>query len=189
MSETNSQSEPTPPSEPQAAPPPEENFIWIYFFAFLVVASVSVTVFMIQFNLSIQLKPEELEAAHTLWKLKGPKSYDMIYTEQLNNDDHKTVFVVKVRLGEVTEVLMNGKPVEPTKVDGKVVDPRPYHSMDGKFRDIERFMDLDQKKDAPRVYVIAVFDPETGAVLKYIRRVMGTTQRVELNVKVEAVGK
>lgn len=176
-------------SMPEPAPPEKKNYAWIYYFAFLFIASVGVTVFMIQFNLSIQLKPEDLEAAHKLWEEKGPKNYDMFYSEQVNEDERKTVFAVKVRGGKVTEVLMNGKPVEPTKVDGKEHDPRPYHSMDGKFRDMERFMKIDQEKDAPRVYVVADFDPSTGAVVKYIRRVMGTRQRVELRVRVEPVDK
>jgi hypothetical protein len=188
MSEANSTPEPIQTGAPLASAT-QKNNVWIYFFAFLVIASVGVTVLMIWFNLHIQLTPEDLEANHKLWQERGPKSYDMIYTEKLNNDDRKTVFVVKVRAGMVAEVLMNGKPLEPTKEDGQVHDPRPYHSMDGKFRDIERFMDIDQKKDAPRVYAIAVFDPDTGAVLKYIRSVMVTGQRVELNMKVEGVDK
>ena len=183
MSQANSQ----PESQPAPTPPPQKNHTWIYFFAFLVIASVGVTVFMIRFNLSIQLKPEDLAAARKLWEEKGPKSYDLFYTEQLNDDDRKTVFAVKVRAGKVAEVLMNGKPLEPTTEDGVEHDPRPYHSMEAKYRDIERFLDIDQKKDAPRVYVIANFDPETGAVLRYIRRVMGTRERVELNLRVEAM--
>jgi hypothetical protein len=184
MSEANSRPEPTPP-----APPPEKNYLWIYYFVFLVIASVAAAVFMILYNLSIQLKPEELEAAQKLWQEIGPKSYDMVYTEEINSDKRKTIFAVKVRAGKVTEVLMNGKPLEPTKEDGEVHDPRPYHSMDAKFREIIRFMDLDQKKDAPKVYVTANFDPKDGHIERYVRNVMGTTQRVELNIKLEAVDK
>ncbi len=183
MSEANFQPEPPAPAP---LPPPAKNHLWIYFFAFLVVASVGVAVTMISFNLSIQLKPENLETNRKLWEEKGPKSYNLIYTEQVN-EDRKTVFAVKVRAGKVTEVLMDGKPLEPTMEDGRVHDPRPYRSMEGIFRSIERFMEIDQKKDAPTAYVVAVFDPDDGAVLKYIRSVMKTGQRVELNLKVEAV--
>jgi hypothetical protein len=191
-------------ANPTPAPPPKKNHLWIYFFAFLLIASVGVTVFMIRFNQSIQLKPEDIDANRKLWEARGPKNYNLFYTEQVNDDDRKTVFAVKVRASKVTEVLMNGKPLAPTTEDGIEHDPRPYHSMEAIFRNIERFMDidqgkepepkkdsepkkgLDQKKEAPRVYCIANFDPETGAVLRYIRRVMGTRQRVELNLKVEA---
>jgi Family of unknown function (DUF6174) len=178
MSEANSTPEPTP-----TGAPPAKNYIWIYYFAFLIIASVGVAVFMIQFNRGLQLKPEELEANHKFWDEKGPKSYDMVYSKQISVDGPKTIFTVKVRAGKVEEVLMNGKPLEA----GTDNDPRSYHSMNGIFRDIERFMDIDQKRDAPKVYVTANFDPETGCVQRYIRYVMGTAQRVELNVKLEAV--
>jgi hypothetical protein len=188
MSETNSQPDPQPAAPPPSPAPPPNN-AWIYFFAFLVIASVGVTVFMIWFNNSIQLTRGDLDDAHKLWKEKGPKSYNMVYTEQFNDDDHKTIIFVKVRDGKVADVMMNGKPLEPTKEDGEVRDPRPYHSMNAKFRDVERFMSIDEKEGAPRVYVVAKFDPETGAILRYIRRVMGTRQRVELNFKFEPLEK
>jgi hypothetical protein len=188
MSETNSQPDPQPAAPPPSPAPPPNN-AWIYFFAFLVIASVGVTVFMIWFNNSIQLTRGDLDDAHKLWKEKGPKSYNMVYTEQFNDDDHKTIIFVKVRDGKVADVMMNGKPLEPTKEDGEVHDPRPYHSMNAKFRDVERFMSIDEKEGAPRVYVVAKFDPETGAILRYIRRVMGTRQRVELNFKFEPLEK
>lgn len=183
MSEANSQHVPAP----EAPPTPKKNHAWIYFFVFIFVASLSMAAAMIAFNLYIQLKPEQLEAAEKLWKEKGPRNYNMVYTEQVNNDERKTVFGVKVRDGKVTEVTMNGKPLEPTTEDGVERDPRPYHSMDALFRNIQRFMDLDQKKDAPRVYVTAIFDPDTGAIRRYIRRVMGSTQRVALEVEIEPV--
>jgi hypothetical protein len=189
MSDPNSQSELPPPAPAPTPPPPPPNRAWIGFFAFLLIASIGVTVFMIWFNQSIQLTPDELTAARKLWEEKGPKSYNMVYTEQINDDDKKSIFFVKVRNQKVEEVLMNGKPLEPTKEDGQVHDPRIYHSMDAKFRDVERLMDIDQRKGAPKVYVIANFDPATGAILRYIRRVMGTTQRIELNVKLEPADK
>jgi len=179
-----------PPHAPTSPPAPSANNAWIYFFAFLLIASIGVTVFMIWFNQSIQLTPHDLETARKLWEQKGPKNYNMVYTQQINDEDKKTAFFVKVRNKEVVEVLMNGKPLEPTKGDdGQIQDPRAYHSMDAKFRDVERLMDIDQRKGAPKVYVIANFDPETGAILRYIRRVMGTTQRIELNTKIEPVDK
>jgi hypothetical protein len=167
------------PSNPPTAPP-KKNHAWIYFFAFVFIASVGVMLFMIWFNLSIQLTPEQLEAARTLWKEKGPKSYDMVYTKRLNDDVKVGTFQVKVRAREVKEVLMNGKPL--VKENDEDSDPRIYHSMDRLFSDIERFMVLDKKPGAPKVYVTAIFDPDTGALRRYIRRVMGTTLRIEMHI-------
>jgi Family of unknown function (DUF6174) len=173
---------PTPPPPT----PKKKNHAWIGFFAFLIVASVGVTAFMIWYNLSIQLKPEQLEAARKLWQETGPKSYNLVYTER-HNEEKTNTFAVKVRDGKVDEVLMNGRPLE--KTEEQKDDPRIYHSMDAQFRMIENFMKLDQKPDAPRVYVTAIFDEKNGAVLRYIRRVMGTTKRVEMHFTLDAVVK
>jgi Family of unknown function (DUF6174) len=167
--------------------PPGQNHAWIYFFVFIVVASVGVAGFMIWFNLSIQLTPDQLEEAQRLWKEKGPKSYNMVYTKLLNDDPKVDKFEVEVRGGEVKKVQMNGKPLQREKEDGP--DPRIHHSMDRLLRDIERFMELDKKPDAKKVYVTAIFDDKNGALRRYIRRVMGTTQRIEMHITVEAVEK
>jgi hypothetical protein len=164
-----------------------KNYGWAYFFAFIIVASVGVAGFMIWFNLSIQLKPDQLEAATKLWKEKGPKNYDMTYTKQLNDDTRVDKFEVKVRGGKVEEVRMNGRPLVRQSEDAG--DPLPYHSMDRLLSDIERNMDIDQKAGAPKVYVTAVFEPENGALRKYIRRVMGSKTRVEINVTLKPVDK
>ncbi len=175
----------TTPTEPASPPPPRrKNHLWIAYFAFLIIASVGVTVFMIKFNLSIQLTQEQLNTAWDLWKEKGPKSYNMIYKTRSGISDRDDVFVVKVRNGVVTEVKLNDAPLKANQEEGQLDDPRMYHSMDSIFRYIDRFMSIDQKKDAKKVYVVANFDDKTGYVVRYIRRVMGGTDRVELNVTV-----
>ena len=88
-------------------PPPKNNWGWISFFVFVFVASIGVAGFMIWFNLSIQLTPEQLEAARKRWEEKGIKDYDMTYTVKHSPDEKITTFVVKVRGGEVKEVRMN----------------------------------------------------------------------------------
>lgn len=165
---------PVPPRPQALAPSRRKSYWWLVFFVFIAVASVSVAIFMIRFNLSLQLKPEQLEAAWTLWKEKGPRDYLMVYTKSLNEDPRSTQFIVRVRGGRVEEVRMDGKPLEPDRL--------PYHSMDRLFADIERFMDLDRKAER-RTYTVASFDPETGALRRYVRRVMGTRERVEILVE------
>ena len=159
------------------------------FFAFLIVASVGVAAFMIWFNLSIQLTPEQLDEARNLWKEKGSKDYDLVYTKRLNEDTRVETYKVKVRAGKVEEVLQNGKPLEQNKEEGQEQDPRIFHSMDQILRDIERFMDLDRKPGAPKVYVTAIFDDKNGTLRRYIRRVMGTTLRIEMHLTLKEVEK
>ena len=59
---------------------------------------------MICFNLSIQLKPDQLEEAWDLWKAKDIKNYKMVYTKQINTDPKIETFAVQVQAGEVVEV-------------------------------------------------------------------------------------
>jgi hypothetical protein len=165
------------------APTPRQNWGWMGYFLFLLVASIGVTVFMIWFNWHIQLKTEELEHNFALWKEKGPKNYDMIYKKKLGVLGTEDVFAVKVRAGKVESVRMNNAPLERNKDQDPEVDPRIYYSMDSIFRDIRRFMELDQKnKEDHKVYVVATFDSKTGAVLKYTRYDMKTKDRVEMNI-------
>jgi hypothetical protein len=174
---------------PDASTPtrPKKNHAWIYFFVFIFVASIGATVLMIQYNRSIQLKPEQLEDARNLWKEKGPKNYNMVYTKKLNDESKVDKFAVEVRNGNVTSVLMNGKPLE--KETDAEQDPRIFHSMDQHFRYLERFMELDKKPGAPKVFVTAIFDDETGALRRYIRRVSGLKLRIEMHITVTVVEK
>ena len=184
MSEASNPAAAAPTPEPRPSPP-RKNHAWIYFFVFIIVASVGVAGFMIGFNLWIQLKPEQLEAATKLWQKKGPTSYNMVYTKRLNDDTKVDTFEVEVRGGEVKKVLMNGRPLQKEKDEDE--DPRIQHSMERLFRDIERFTELDKKPDAKKVFVTAIFDDQNGGLRRYIRRVMGTTQRIEMHITVTAI--
>ena len=199
-------------SEITLSPPRPKNHGWIYFFVFVFLASVFVALFMIWYNRSIQLTPEQLDAAKKLWQESNITNYNMIYKKRLLNDQDWTTFTVKVRdqtlpivgastvglmgstLGEgsllaasalspgrapnpkVQEVLMNGRPLE---AEGDH-DPLPYHSMDAQFRYLERFLDLDQKPNAPKVYFVADFDQRNGAIIRYTRYDASQKQRVEM---------
>ncbi|MSQ96601.1 MAG: hypothetical protein EXR98_18905 [Gemmataceae bacterium] len=168
-------------AEPTPNRPPRNRYGWIVFFVLVLTASIGVMVFMIWFNLSIQLKPEQFDTAWKHWQEKGPKDYDMLYTEKTNPDDKTITFAVKVRGNKVHEALMDGRPLQQTEEQRD--DPRIFRSMDAQFRAIQTFMDMDAKPGAPKVYVTAIFDAETGGLRRYIRRVMGSQQRVEIVVK------
>lgn len=175
------------PSNSVQVPPKRTHWGWLGYFLFLIVASVGVTIFMIWFNLRIQLKPEEFEAAQALWKEKGPKNYDMIYKKKIGLGNVEDIFAVKVRGGKVESVRMNDAPLERNKDQDPDVDQRIYFSMDAIFRDIERFMELDRRTKDAKVYVVANFDPKTGAVTKYTRYDMRSKDRVEMNIILTAV--
>jgi hypothetical protein len=151
-----------------------KNRAWLWLFLLLFVASVVVAVTMIRFNLGLQLTAEDLAAARARWKEKGPRDYRMVYTKQLGDDPRKDRFVVEVRGGQVRSVIMN----QTTYLDA---DKLGYHSMDRLFYDITLSMEQDEK-ERRKVYVRAAFNPVTGAIQEYIRRVTGKRERVQLQV-------
>ena len=157
--------------------PPRKNRLWVWFFVFVVTASALVAGFMIWFNLRQQLKPEQLEAAWERWKQQGPRDYVLTYRKELGQAESVDHFVVTVRGGKVESVLMN----EVVRLDPEQL---PYHSMDRVFRDIERFLELDAKEKRT-TFTTAIFDVEHGAVRRYIRRVPGTKERLQLDLKLE----
>lgn len=170
-------------SPPAPASPPKRNRLWIGYFAFLIVASIGVTIFMIWFNLRIQLKPEQIQAARKLWEEKGPKNYNMIYTRKLGVTDVSEQFKVKVRKGSVIEVKTPDEPLKRPEDAPAEEDPRRLHGMDALLAEMAANMERDRQPEANKVYVVANFDPATGAILRYIRYDMRTKERVELNIQ------
>jgi hypothetical protein len=168
------------------SPPRKKNYAWVWFFVFVVVASIAMAGFMIVFNLRLQLKPEQLADAMARWQEHGPADYVMTYTKQLkvNENTIADTFVVKVRAKKVFEVRMNGEPLR--DADGvPIVDERlQYHSMDSLLRYIERFLELDAKA-GQKNYNLAIFDEQTGALRKYVRSDKHTRQHVDEEVKIE----
>ena len=152
------------------------NRAWVWYFAFVLIASVAVAASLIAFNLGLQLTPEKLEAEWAKWKQHGPRDYRMTYHKTLG-ENQPDVFVVTVRDGKVRDVLMNEK----TRLEAEQL---PYHIMYRMFRDIERFLELDAKQ-GKKNYVTAIFDPDTGAIRRFVRRVTGTKERIQLDVKLE----
>lgn len=150
---------------------------WKWFFAIVITLALFTAISLIWWNLRLQLKPEELEAAHTLWDAAGPKSYTLVYTESFTSRTDAVAqsnhYVVKVRDRSVTEVIVNGLP----KTEGL-----DYHGMDGLFKEVEGFQDKDDKEKR-KVYRRASFDGQSGAILLYIRRVMGSSERQEIRVE------
>jgi hypothetical protein len=143
---------------------------WVWFFAILAVLVVAANVILWKYNSGRQLKPEQLAAAKQLWKEKGPRSYDLEYT--LKGSVQGT-YQVRVRKGEVVYAEPDPRPLE---------EKEYYYGMPALFRYIETFMKQDAQSDK-RVYVHADFDPEDGHLLHYVRRVMGTPERLEITVQ------
>jgi hypothetical protein len=163
----------------------KKNNVWAWFFAFVVLASVSVAVLMIVFNLRVQLKPEELDGAMQRWKDHGPRDYRLTVTKQINKNDPEH-YEITVRDRRVIDVRLDGQ-----RLRNDANEPYPpghdrlqWYTMDHLLREIEVFLDQDAKEGRTN-YNVARFDEATGALRSYVRRDMRSNQRVEETVKLD----
>jgi hypothetical protein len=149
---------------------------WKWFFAILALLTMAAIVGLIAYNESQQLRLEQFEAYHALWQKNKPASYTLAYEDKFTSQSGemlKNEYLVEVRKGKVTEVLVNGIPK---------TERLEYHDMDALLGFIERFFELDQKEKR-RVYRRGYFKDDTGALRWYVRRPMASVERQEITVK------
>ncbi len=58
---------------------------WVWYFAVLAVMSATAIILPIVYNLSLQLRPDELAAARQRWKANGSRDYDLQFQEKLTD--------------------------------------------------------------------------------------------------------
>jgi hypothetical protein len=159
-------------------PPPRRNRGWLWFFLVLFVLTAAASTTLIVYNLKQQLKAEDLEAAWELWKKKGPASYELVYTVDMNENARPETYVVRVR-DKKTESVVRKMADKDEPLERRLYS---YYGMDQLFGNISDFMRQDSQPAKPRTYTRAVFDPEDGHIWWYVRRVMGSRERVEIKV-------
>src|SRR5207302_4370968 len=125
-----------------------------------------------RFNLNQQLTREQLYAARVDWQRHGPANYDLEYVKE---GSVTGTYDVQVRKGKVVAATLDGRPLEPRLY--------PTCDMNALFDDIERFLDLDAEPGSPRAYNVATFDVQDGHLLRYIRTVSATWQRLHSRLK------
>jgi len=152
----------------------EKNAGWAIYFGIVFLLAIAATGTLIAFNLRLQLTPEQFEIAKKTWQEKGPANYVMVYKTSKNNEETTDHYVVKVRNRKTIEVLANGLPLPEERFS--------YYGMDRLYDDIERFVDQDAEKGRPKVFTRGFFDTQ-GAIRWYVRRVMGTKERIEITVE------
>lgn len=162
-------------------PPPQQSYRWVWYFVVLGVLTVAACTILVWYNLRQQLKKEDLEAARALWKQHRPADYDLIYTKR---GSASGTFFVKVRNSKVVDVTLDNREI--TQND-KPLDPSRYsrYDMAALMDDIETFLDEDAEPGRARTYSVATFDPVNGHLVRYVRRVMGTSERIEINVQLK----
>jgi hypothetical protein len=155
---------------------PRQNRGWIWYFVVLGLLTAVAVGVLLTFNLQQQLKPEQVEAARRLWDAKGPANYDMVYTQKGNAPGK---FRVQVRNKKPISVIRDGQPLEERLYR--------YSDMPALFGFIEDSLRTDAEPGKPRTFTVAMFDPDDGHLIHYVRRVMGGTERIEITVELHPV--
>lgn len=154
---------------------PTPNRRWIWFFALVTLLALAGVTIPIVYNLRQQLTRAQLQDAMDRWDEKGPKSYNLRYVVKKSNTEPE-VFTSEVRAGKVIAAALNGRPLDEPQ--------RRYRDMRHLFSDMQQFLNCDLEPGKPRPFATAHFDATTGHLLRYVRAVRGTRERVEIDVQV-----
>jgi hypothetical protein len=171
-----------PPSPEVGRPPKARSRTWVWFFVFLAAMGAAAVTLPIVYNLSLQLRPEDLAAARAHWQAAGPRDYDLQYQEKItqNGESSESEWNVQVRDGKVTAVTRDG--------EGLPAAAYPNFTVDGQLAEIEKGLQLDLAAGARKNYATAAFDLGDGHPTHYVRRVRGTGDRLEWNVNLKKGG-
>jgi hypothetical protein len=176
-----------------AALPPRRSRRWIGFFLLLAALSAGAIVVPLVYNLSIQLRPEQLAEARRRWAENAPADYDLEYLIRTTHagQDEEGQYRVRVRGGRVVLVVDNGEVVYFDSSLAFVAGPGvlvmstadvEHYGVEALFAQIETALRLGESAGR-RDFATAQFDPKDGHAFHYVHRVRGTKERVEWNVK------
>jgi hypothetical protein len=160
---------------PDETAAPRQNRGWVWYLVIVAILAVGSAVTLVTYNLRQQLKPEQLAAAQEKWAKNGPRDYDMEFIKQ---GSATGTYRVRVRDGKVVYA-------EPD--ERSLAQKRAYYSMPALFGYVADFLKEDSQPGARRAYAVAQFDPNDGHLIHYVRRVMGTNQRLEITVQLTPV--
>lgn len=152
----------------------KRNSGWIWYFVIVVVLGALGTVWLVDFNLRLQLKHEPLAANKALWDANKPADYDLVYTIKMDDETQGVRYTVRVRANKLVYVLEQGVELAPEQA--------ARHTMDALFDLLHKYLDADGVPGAAKVYARARFHDANGAILEYVRRIMRTRQRLEIAI-------
>lgn len=163
------------------------------FFLVLAVLSCGAIVVPLVYNLSIQLRPEQVAEARRRWETNAPADYDLEYLIRTTHSgqEEEEQYRVLVRGGRAILIVDNGDVVYvdsslafaggPGVLALSSTDAGQY-DVPGLFARIETALRQDEASNR-RNFATAQFDPKDGHPFHYVHRVQGTKERVEWNVK------
>jgi hypothetical protein len=177
-----------------SSPPRRSSWRWISFFVVLAVLAVTAVTLPIIYNLSQQLKPEQLAEARQRWRDHGPTDYDLTYAITYDRERLPERHIVLVRGGEVVFASCEGEVVALSPAlsaaaglpVGGLSQSRP-RDIPGIFAHIADLLQEESTADR-RNFLVAVFDRREGYPRRFIRRIRGTSTREEWNVRLWPAG-
>jgi hypothetical protein len=175
-----------------------KNRRWVVFFLLLAMLAATGILIPLGYNLSLQLKAEDVATAKELWREHGPADYDLEYLVKVDSDD-AVEYRVAVRSRRVMWVASHSGVVLSSELRDALGpalgcalrlcynDVAPADELT-KLHSIDAFFNLMESKlrddvaVGGRNYATATFDTKDGHPLRYIHRVRGSRERIELNV-------
>ena len=157
------------------------NRYWIWFFVLVGLLTVGAIAILLLYNLNQQLKPEPVAAARQRWDKNGLANYDLFYkiNRQDLNGSVEEDFVIQVRHGRVVFGTFRTSP----QYKEVPLKTRLYslHNVPAFFDYLDDYLKQDAKPGAVRPCMLALFDPNDGHLLHFVRRV--SSNRLEITVK------
>lgn len=176
---------------------PSRSRRWIGFFVVLAALGATAMIVPFVYNLSIQLKPQELTEARQRWQEHAPTNYDLEYLITTMRGEEKAdhAYLLQVRGGRVVLVVDNGDVVylDPSLaivagLGGLAVSSESpgQYGVAALFEQIEAALRHDETTGR-RNYTTARFDPKDGHPNHFRRSVSGTKEGVEWNIKLTRI--
>ncbi len=171
---------------------------WIGFFIVLAVLGIIAIVVPIVYNLSIQLRPEQLADAQRRWRENAPADYDLTYLVKSAPGGVPAMdrdYFVQVRGDRVVLVVDSGEVVHlepslallagPAALAASSEEAEQY-GVPGLFEQMETALHQDEATGR-RNFATASFDATDGHPFHYVHRIRDTKDRTEWNIKLTRV--
>jgi hypothetical protein len=165
---------------------------WIVFFAILALLGFLAIVAPLIYNLSIQLQPEQLDAARLRWRERAYTNYDLECLRQVRSggEEVKSQYIVRIRDGRISLVAEDGELLyaEPSlavfagssSLCLAMENPRRY-DMVALFDEIEKA--LRQSAAAKRKFYLKADFENDGHPSHFVSYDPSTKDRIELFIK------
>ena len=155
----------------------QRNRGWIWFFVVLGLLATAAVTINVLYSARQRLTMDQLRAAEDLWDRAGPKDYDLVIDKTIgtgtgDGQKDRDRITVAVRGGKGRTGTINGQPLDERLLS--------QYDMAGWLSFVEEFVRQSEMPDAPRTFLSADFDPQTGGLRRFRRSVRTTREWVDV---------